>query len=318
MIRIANVNTHRLHRGALPTPRGQSLVTAIRELNADILTVQEVLVDDVADSTGWDRAAAGILLDLAAECGLSVALPHGGTAGVAMATNVHRPWYTAILWNPATVAPVKRSFRAYGAPDFWHGLTTLQFDIGGVEPFLVASYHGDPIRPDGRFGEALRLKSVFRRTGGPRPGIAAGDYNAVSAARIPDSGGARRFYDAEPYTGQVHDDLEYQCLPETVGATNMADRRQTEALLRNDYLVDSAAYLNAPWRPTVGHWADGQGDPDPWGERRIDLVLATRPVAPALVRYRVHVTKASEEAADHRPVYVDIDPSKASSKETSR
>ncbi|MFE2726483.1 endonuclease/exonuclease/phosphatase family protein [Kitasatospora sp. NPDC059327] len=303
-MRIANFNLYKASPSEVGTDRWQDRVTAIRELAPDILTVQEILVDEVPDPQDWDRAAAEVVRRLAADCGLVCEVPRRGTAGVAAAASFRRPWYTAVLWNPAVAAPVPNGFLAYGAPDFWHGLATVRLDVGVAEPFLVASYHGDPFRPDFRANEALRLKGLLRRTGGAKVGLVAGDFNSISAATGPGGG----FYDVEPYTGQDHDDLEYQCVPETIGSTNLADRRPTRALLRNGFTVDAAAYLGARWRPTVGYWADGDGDPDPWGERRIDLFLATRPVAPALVRYGVHLSPAGATASDHRLVHVDIDP----------
>ncbi|MDX3024980.1 exonuclease/endonuclease/phosphatase family protein [Streptomyces acidiscabies] len=136
-----------------------------------------------------------------------------------------------------------------------------------------------------------------------------GDFNALSAAKAagPDGG---QYYDPEPYLEQDHDDLEYQLLEGTIGTTQLADRRQTEALLRRGFMVDAAAHLGVPWQATAGHWKDGQGDPDPWGARRIDLVYATRPVAPALVGYRTHTSPAARAASDHLPVICEIDPSR--------
>ncbi|MEV0188364.1 endonuclease/exonuclease/phosphatase family protein [Kitasatospora purpeofusca] len=302
-MRITNFNLYKARPSEIGTARWRARVAAVRELAPDILTVQEILVDEVPDLRDWERAAAEVVRRLAADCGLVADLPRGGTAGVATAASLHRPWYTAVLWNPEAVAAVPNGFQSYGAPDFWHALTTVRLDVGASEPLLVASYHGDPFRPDFRATEALRLKGLLRRTGGAKVGLVAGDFNSVSASTGPDGG----FYDAEPYTGQDHDDLEYQCVPGTVGSTNVADRRPTEALLRRGFTVDAAAHLGVPWQPTVGYWADGDGDPDPWGARRIDLVLVTRPVVPALVRYGVHVSPAGEVASDHRLVHVDVD-----------
>ncbi|MEU4300287.1 endonuclease/exonuclease/phosphatase family protein [Kitasatospora aureofaciens] len=315
MVRIANFNAYKLKLTDRDTDGWRARVTAIQEVAPDILTLQEVLVDEelkegeteLDRAQRWRAEASEIIGYLAADCGLSATTirADGTPGGIAMANNADRGWYTAILWNPDTVHATRGGFRPFGAPDFWHGCTTMLLDVGAAEPVLVASYHGDPFRPDFRANEALRLKGIFRRTGGAKPGILAGDFNAISAATtIP---GGTQFYDPEPYHDQDHDDLEYQLQPGTAGGTQLADRRQTAALLRAGYMVDAAAHLAAPWQPTVGYWADGQGDPDPWGERRIDLILATRPVAPALVRYRAHVSPASEAAADHRPVYADLD-----------
>ncbi|MDT0321862.1 endonuclease/exonuclease/phosphatase family protein [Streptomyces millisiae] len=304
-MRIANLNAYKLS----PTARGsagwQARITAIREINPDILAVQEVVVDERAlPRERWNSAAAEVIHDLAEQCGLTAtARASSGRPHVAMAANGHRPWYTALMWRPSTVSLLPDSFAPYGAPDFWHGLTTASFDVGGPEPLIVASYHGDPFRPNFRADEALRIKGIFRRTGGVKPGFLVGDFNAPSAAVIDGE-----YYDDEWYRDQHHDDLEFQVQAGTIGGAQLADRRQAQALLRGGNMVDAAAHLEAAWRPTVGHWADGRGDPDPWGPRRIDLILATRPVAPALVSYATHRSAAALDASDHLPVIADFDP----------
>ncbi|WP_329142480.1 hypothetical protein OIU91_02380 [Streptomyces sp. NBC_01456] len=73
-------------------------------------------------------------------------------------------------------------------------------------------------------------------------------------------------------------------------------------------MVDAAAHLGVAWQPTVGHWTDGEGDPDPWGSRRIDLILVSRPLAPALIAYGTNRSAAASRAADHLPIYTDLDP----------
>ncbi|MGP4114017.1 endonuclease/exonuclease/phosphatase family protein [Streptomyces sp. 4N509B] len=309
--RLANLNAYKLGRATIGTASWKARVTAIREICPDILAVQEVIVDETRPSSEWAAEASAVVQRLAAETGLSATTvrPGGARGPTAMANNRERGWYTALLWNPDTVAPVEGGFRPYGAPDFWHGLTTLQFDIGAAVPITVASYHGDPFRGDWRRQEGIRLKSIFRTTGGAKPGLALGDFNALSAATI-DGPGGERYYDSEPYRDQDHDDLEYQLLEGTIGTEQLADRRQSVVLLRRGFMVDAAAHLRVPWHPTVGHWEDGRGDPDPWGPRRIDLIYATRPVEPALVSYFTHKSPAAEEASDHLPVVCDIEPSK--------
>ncbi|MFF3354139.1 hypothetical protein ACFYWN_16075 [Streptomyces sp. NPDC002917] len=142
--------------------------------------------------------------------------------------------------------------------------------------------------------------------------LVLGDFNALSAARVPGPDGALRYYDDECYTGQDHDNLEHQVLEGTIGGTQLADRWQSELLLRRGFMAHAAAHLGVPWHPTVGHWEDGRGNPDPWGRRRIDLILATRPVVPALVAYATHDAPATREASDHLPVVCTVDPSKIS------
>ncbi|MGK4581758.1 endonuclease/exonuclease/phosphatase family protein [Kitasatospora sp. HPMI-4] len=315
MIRIANLNAYKLTSGQ-PQERWEARVTAIQEIAPDVLALQEVLVDEALRhgeteaerAQRWRVEAAEIIRRLATDCGLTATTiqADGAPGEIAMANNQHRGWFTAVLWNPATVQAVPGGFRAFGAPDFWHGFTTIQLDIGAVVPVVIGSYHGDPFRPDFRANEARRLKGILRRTGGAKPGFLLGDFNAISAATMTAADGTASFYDAEPYTEQDHDDLEYQVVEGTISKGNVADRRQTEILLRRGFTVDAAAHLKAAWEPTVGHWADGQGDPDPWGPRRIDLVLATRPAAPAVVAYRTHRSPAALAAADHLPVVVDV------------
>jgi endonuclease/exonuclease/phosphatase family metal-dependent hydrolase len=310
-IRLANLNTFKLSRESIDTPSWQSRVTAIREIAPDAIAIQEIIVDETKHPSEWATEASTVIQQLAADCGLTATTVRkdGAPGPTAMANNAHRGWYTAILWNPESVKPVPGGFRPYGAPDFWHGCTTLRFDIGAPEPITIASYHGDPFRGDWRRHEAFRLKSVFRTTGGAKPGLALGDFNALSAARV-SKAESERYYDEEPYLAQDHDDLEYQLLEGTIGNGQLADRRQSEVLLRRGFMVDAAAHLGVPWHPTAGHWEDGRGDPDPWGARRIDLVYATRPVVPALVSYATYKSPAAEEASDHLPVICEIDPSK--------
>jgi endonuclease/exonuclease/phosphatase family metal-dependent hydrolase len=311
-LRIASLNAHKLRLDSLSSPAWAARVTTIREIAPDILCVQEVVVDEAEPPSRWAREASAVIEQLAAESRLTATtLRTDGTPGpTAMASNIHRGWYTAIMWNPARVRQIPGRYRPFGAPDFWHGCTTMAFEIGTCQSFIVASYHGDPYRGGARMEEALRLKSVFRTTGGARPGVVVGDFNSVSSARILGSDGRPEYYDDEPYGHQDHDDLEYQLLPDTIGAEQLADRRASQVLLRRGYMIDSAAHLGVPWQATVGHWADGRGDPDPWGPRRIDLILATRPVAPALLSYHTHRSTAAEQASDHLPVICELDPSR--------
>lgn len=319
LIRFANLNAYKLKASQASTAVWGSRITAIREIAPDVLALQEVIGDetlggDESEAALWAERAKAAVEQVAAECGLSATtLRADGSPGrTAMASNVHRGWFTALLWNPQTVRPVPGGFRSFGAPDFWHGVTHLDLDIGARSPVSVVSYHGHPASPDRRRHEALMLKLRLRATGGAKPGIVLGDFNALSAARVSGPDGQSRYYDDECYAGQDHDDLEHQVLEGTIGGMQLADRRQTELLLRRGFMVDAAAHLGVPWHPTVGHWEDGRGDPDPWGQRRIDLILATRPVVPALVDYATHDTPATREASDHLPVVCTVDPSKIS------
>ena len=316
MLKIGNYNAYKLCLDARGTDAWNARVTAVRELAPDILGFQEGVVDeDATPHDQWDAQAAETISAFAADCRLTaaVAATPGRPHGVAMAANAHRAWYTAVLWNPDTMAPVPGSYRPLGSPDFWHGLTTIDFDIGAAEPLTVFSYHGDPFRPNWRAEESLRIKGLLRITGGVRPALVIGDFNALSAAlrRRRWWQLRRKYYDPEPYLKQRHDDLEYQVPPSQIGKwyrRQLADRRQTKNLLRKGYMVDVAAHLGAPWQATVGHWEDGQGDPDPWGPRRIDLILASRPVAPAVTGYGVLNSETALKGSDHRITWSTLDP----------
>lgn len=310
--RFANLNAYKLRSSTIGDASWHARVTAIGEIAPDVLALQEVVVDETRPPSEWADEASTIIQQLAAECGLSATTVRadGSPGPTAMANNAHRGWYTALLFNPETVSPTPGGFRRLGAPDFWHGFTMMEFDIGAPVSVTVGSYHGDPFRGSWRRDEAMRIKGLLRATGGAKPGVVLGDYNALSAAQVRTQDGRLAFYDEEPYLTHDHDDLEYQLLPGSIGGKQLADRRQSETLLRRGFMVDAAAHLNVPWQATVGHWEDGKGDPDPWGKRRIDLVLATRPVVSALRRYTTCTSPAAKIASDHLPVICEIDPSK--------
>ncbi len=313
MLKIGNYNAYKLKLSDHGTDAWNARTAAVRELDPDFLGIQEIVVD--APNTPreqWDAVAADTVAAFADGCGLTAEItptagyPHG--AAMAADGHPHRAWYTAVLWNPRTAGYVPGSYRPLGVPDFWHGLTTIAFDIGAAEPLTIVSYQGDPFRPNWRAEEALRIKGLLRRTGGVKPAVVVGDFNGLSAARVPGPDGALVYYDAEAYAEQDHDDLEYQVQAGTIGGAQLADRRQSEILLRRDYMVDVAAQLGVPWQATTGHWEDGKGDPDPWGPRRIDLILATRPVAPAVTGYGVLDSEIALAGSDHRIVWATLDP----------
>ncbi|MEU6379556.1 endonuclease/exonuclease/phosphatase family protein [Streptomyces sp. NPDC046909] len=313
LLKIGNYNAYKLRLDALGTAAWNARVAAVRELDPDLLGIQEIVVDTPnTPREQWDAVAAETVAAFADGCGLTAEITptDGYPHGVAMAADghPHRAWYTAVLWNPRTVGYVPGSYRPLGVPDFWHGLTTAAFDIGSAEPLTMVAYHGDPFRPNWRAEEALRIKGLLRRTGGVRPALVVGDFNALSAAQVPGPDGAPVYYDSEAYAQQDHDDLEYQVQAGTIGGAQLADRRQSEILLRRGYMVDVAAHLGVPWQATVGHWGDGKGDPDPWGERRIDLIFATRPVAPAVTGYGVLDSKTALAGSDHRIIWTTVDP----------
>ncbi|MEV0472111.1 endonuclease/exonuclease/phosphatase family protein [Streptomyces prunicolor] len=326
MLKIGNFNAYRLSLDARGTDAWNARVTAVRELAPDILGLQEIVVDeDATPQEQWDAQAAETINAFAADCGLTATIPAtpGRPHGVAMAANAHRAWYTANLWKPGAVGFVPGSYRPLGAPDFWHGLTTSAFDTGAPEPLTAVSYHGHPGSPLYRTEETRRIKMILRRTGGVKPAVVVGDFNVISAAlrRLRGWQWRQTYYDPEPYLKQRHHDLEYQVPPDRIGKwwrRQLADREPTKSLLRDGYMVDAAAHLGVPWHPTVGHWPDGQGDPDPWGKRRIDLILVSRPVVPGLQEYGVQDSTAALAGSDHLIPWITLDPVKITAPEARR
>ncbi|MCB5908109.1 hypothetical protein [Streptomyces pinistramenti] len=185
--RIANLNAYKLKPAARGSAAWNARATAVREIAPDILGVQEIVVDERTTAReDWESEAAALVHDFAAACGLSTAVTATATYphNTAMANNTHRPWWTALMWNPDTVAVVDGSYRPYGAPDFWHGLTTVSFDIGARTPVLGYSYHGGPFHPRWRYDECLRIKGMLRRTGGVAPAVVLMDGDFVSATEV--------------------------------------------------------------------------------------------------------------------------------------
>ncbi|MET7799082.1 hypothetical protein [Streptomyces decoyicus] len=138
-MRIANLNAYKLKLDARGSAAWQARVTAIHEIGPHILGLQEVVVDESATAKEeWDESAAETIKAFAADCGLtaSVEATPRYPYGAAMAANSHRPWYTALLWDPNAAEVVPDSYRPYGAPDFWHGFTTARLGPVGHPSFL--------------------------------------------------------------------------------------------------------------------------------------------------------------------------------------
>ncbi|MEY9948419.1 endonuclease/exonuclease/phosphatase family protein [Kitasatospora sp. GAS1066B] len=275
--------------------RYAQLVQVIRDLDADVLAVQEIIGKDPA-------SAAMVLRRLADDTGLDCQAirPHDDSAPtVALASSTH-DFHTAVLWRPG-IEPVRGGWRGYnGGVDFWHSMATIVLDVGAPEPAKFASYHADPFRGDFRYNEAKRVHSAFRDG---VLGAVGSDSNSPSADRI--AGGA--YYDSDPYTDQDHEWLEYQILwRDNPDDPPVADRRAGEVLRRGG-LLDAAAVLNAPRQPSCGHWIDENGDPDIWGDRRIDHTRVTRRLVPALRGHRIVRTEQALAASDHCPAVVELD-----------
>jgi endonuclease/exonuclease/phosphatase family metal-dependent hydrolase len=266
--------------------REQRLVEVIAKLDVDVLAVQEVLnVDPVQ--------AARRLAELGEACGLSYQV--GDQVALAPAAS---GFHVGLLWRPG-IEPVRESWRAFGAGEFWHALATLALDVGGPTPVTFAAYHADPFRPQRRFDEAFRVASLFHG----RPVLIGADWNNIGAERKADGS----YYDIDPYTGQTwFDELIHQTRwSDDPDAPLEADRRAGE-LLRRSGLFDAAAVLDADWEPTTGYWPGGNR----FGPRRTDAIRVTRHLLPALKAHWVARSDTALATSDHLPAVVEFEPAR--------
>jgi endonuclease/exonuclease/phosphatase family metal-dependent hydrolase len=221
-----------------------------------------------------------------------------------------------LLWRDG-IEPVG-GWGAYGSGNFWHSVAQLTFDVGGPK-VRHGSFHARPFGRQSRADEAERLAHVVNRPASRPAGLIGGDWNCLSADWIADDGSVprhdgtepqqqMRYYDPDPWTEQPwHGDFAFQCdwgYEPSGRRWHRADRRPADILYASG-LADAAAALAAPWENTCGHWNSGA---DPLGARRLDRILVTHEVRPALVRYEVVRTELAKSASDHLPVIVEYDP----------
>ncbi|MFD9966157.1 endonuclease/exonuclease/phosphatase family protein [Amycolatopsis sp. NPDC058986] len=293
--------------------RQRRVEAVIRELDVDVLAVQEVIVPDHLDVDERATTAAARLRTLADRVGMTCILPDG-TAAVGLGN--HR-FCVALLWRSG-ITPVGVG-RVYSGVNAWHSILTQALDVGAAQPVVFGSYHATPFGQYRRADEAERVVSTLTRSGSP--GVIGGDWNGISADRILRSRwlgehdgdtDAWVLYDVDPYVQpgiRWHSDFVYQCTwdyDEDGRRHWQADRRPGEILAAGG-LRDAAAVLNVtPWQPTTGHWRGDAADPYP--QRRIDRVHCTADVVSALRGYEVGDTELARTASDHLPVVVDLDP----------
>jgi hypothetical protein len=282
----------------------QLVVETIRELDADVLAVQEIRVPDPA-------AAAAGLERLAADTGLRCRVPDGsGTGQAALGVGGHG-FHVGLLWRDG-IEPVPGSLRGYGQGDFWHSLVLVTLDAGGR---LVrhGAHHATPFGRRLRADQNERLVALLG-TGadGELPVLVGADWNTECADRIPDptTGDLVLYEPGDPFAGCAwFDGLIHQCqwdYDQHGRRRHRADRGPGDVLWAGG-LHDAAAVLRAPWLPTFGHYpAAGRGGDI---RRRIDAIRVTAPVLPALRSYRVAGTALARRASDHLPVLVDYLPS---------
>jgi len=305
-VRFASYNLLDLFDSESPAEqeRYQLLRQVVAELAPDVLAVQEI-------RAGPPDSARARLRRLAGDLGLDCVVPDAdGRGRTALATG-GRGYHCGLLWRPELTA-VAGSFREAPLGRLWHGAGWLTLDFGGVH-VRHGTFHANP------FGRRLRADQnellLALIGGGPDrevPLLMGADWNTESADLVSDetTGGLRLYEPADPFAGvSWFDGLIHQCdwSYDLLGRRkHWADRRPGDVLYAGG-LLDAAAVLRAPWRPTCGHYpGDGYGSRGIM--RRIDAIRVQRRVAPALRHYQVLDTELARRASDHLPVSVDYIP----------
>jgi endonuclease/exonuclease/phosphatase family metal-dependent hydrolase len=303
-----------LSEGAVGVAHYEQVVAAIRQLNTDVLAVQEIRGRD-ADVVG------GRLRQLAADVGMRCLVPAPSAAGAGPgvgAGGASRPalamgsrgFHCGLLWRGG-IEPVPGSLRALGRGHFWHSLATVTLDVGGRQ-VRHGAFHATPFGRLLRADQNERLVAMLTGPRGSLPLLVGADWNTESADRLqdPETGRWELYEPRDPYAGVPwFDDMLYQCewdYGERGERRHWADRRPGDVLWAGG-LHDAAAALRAPWQPTVGHHPY-----DRYGAagiaRRIDAIRVTRHVLGALRAYHVTDTELTRGASDHLPVTVEYDP----------
>jgi endonuclease/exonuclease/phosphatase family metal-dependent hydrolase len=279
----------------------ETVTGVIRELDADVLAVQEILAPDAGTAARRLRQLAG---DTGMNCEVEGA--EGGSEA-AIAFGGHG-YHVGLMWRDG-IEPVPGSLRSYGGRDFWHGLALLTLDVGG--PLIRhGAFHASPFCRRLRADQNERLVAAVTRPRGEPPVLVGADWNTESADRRPDG---TLYEPADPYAGvDWFADLIYQCqwdYDEQGRRRHRADREPGDVLWAGG-LHDAAAVTGAAWQPTTGHHPD-----DVYGahgvRRRIDAVRVTGALVPALRTHRVIDTPQARSASDHLPVLVEYDPAAA-------
>jgi endonuclease/exonuclease/phosphatase family metal-dependent hydrolase len=279
----------------------ETVAAVIRDLDADVLAVQEILAPD-------SGTAARRLRQLAGDTGMNCEVPGAEDETEAAIAFGGHGYHVGLMWRDG-IEPVPGSLRCYGGRDFWHGLALLTLDVGG--PLIRhGAFHASPFCRRLRADQNERLVAAVTRPRGEPPVLVGADWNTESADRRPDG---TLYEPADPYAGvDWFADLIYQCqwdYDEQGRRRHRADREPGDVLWAGG-LHDAAAVTGAAWQPTTGHHPD-----DVYGahgvRRRIDAVRVTGALVPALRTHRVIDTPQARSASDHLPVLVEYDPAAA-------
>ncbi|WP_194892092.1 endonuclease/exonuclease/phosphatase family protein [Catenulispora pinisilvae] len=202
----------------------------------------------------------------------------------------------AVMWNPHRAELL--SWDDSYADLFYHGAGIASFEVAGLgRPLSVASVHLHPHSGNKRIDEASQFHMKADRG---QLYIVAGDFNGLGPEHI----------DLEPNWSETRaGNVVARTLPHRPGETPVGDRRVAWNMA-NVGFTDACA---------------GSGDLTPTGSHiRIDWILVSRALAPALAGYSVgdnttvaRMSEAGQVAdgkriavSDHRPVWCLLDPAK--------
>jgi endonuclease/exonuclease/phosphatase family metal-dependent hydrolase len=289
------------------TEHYRQVVESIRELDTDVLAVQEI--------RGQETSQVGTQLrQLADDVGMRCMVEPPAELGTPAVAMGQRGFHCGLMWRPG-IEPVADSFRAYARGNFWHSLAVVTLDVGGRQ-IRHAAFHATPFGRLLRADQNERLVATLTGNRGGLPLLVGADWNTESADRIPDEASGRcvLYEPRDPYDGVAWmDDLIYQCewdYDESGQRRYRADRRPGDVLWAGG-LHDAAAALRAPWQATTGHHPS-----DRYGavgvSRRIDAIRVTRHVLAALRAHHVTDTDLTRGASDHLPVTVEYVPAACS------
>jgi len=284
--------------------RHAQVVAVIRELDADVIAVQEL-------SSSPETADAGLasLADaVGMHCSIRQRSAKADLQACAVAAGPHG-LHVGLMWRDG-IEPLPHTWRAYGGEDFWHSLAKITLDVGGHQ-VTHASFHAAPFGRQRRNDEAEQVVAALAGPISSPPALVGADWNTVGADRLRDEQTQQwQLYDPDPYAGAPWiSDMIYQCewaYDDSGARRHWADRHAAD-ILSSGGLHDVAAVLRAPWQPTIGHWPDSELSRHGI-TARFDAIRVTEQVVPALHTHRVVRTSLSLSASDHLPVVIEYDP----------
>ncbi|WP_410646372.1 hypothetical protein [Amycolatopsis sp. cmx-4-54] len=221
-------------------------------------------------------------------------------------------YHPGLMWSDE-LSPAG-GFAVVSGRALWHAYVQVDLDVGALEPVAHASFHA---RPHGLNQRADESEVVLKRVYRPprrRATLVGLDRNGM-AADLPgwppraSETAVWAEYDHDPYrvrhgepcrTVDWHPEFVFQCRTwiNADGTRGWEADRTAGRVLCDGGLVDTAAALNEPWAATVGHWPGDQA----CGPRRLDSVIVTPEVVPALMSCEVIASALAKDASDHLPV----------------